>query len=115
MNRSRTAKQQRTENRGNGPGFLGMEELALLVPAQLTWSKPHEMVNCAKSSAGHTITGVRKASGNIVYNAWSGEPHKSHHLNQGFDEQGLALCKDSCERHYRNSISNNQGQMEFQR
>lgn len=100
MNRTRTAKQQRTDNRGNSAGFLGMEELSMLMPAQLTWAKAHEMVNCTKSNAGHTITGVRKNSGQIVYNAWTGEPHASRHLEQGFDAEGLARCKAAAEREF---------------
>ncbi len=78
----------------------------------LNWARPHEMVNVSKSNLGHTITGVRNGAGKVLYNAWAGEPHKSKHLEQGYEADGLARCKSECERH---ANSNHSSQQEFQR
>jgi hypothetical protein len=53
------------------------------------------------SNKGHVITGVRNSQGEVVYNAWSGEPWQSKHLAQEFEAEGLAKCKAACEAHDR--------------
>lgn len=54
------------------------------------------------SSKGHVITAARLQSGRVFYNAWSNQPELplTRHLEGGFDTEGLAKCKEACERHH---------------
>lgn len=65
----------------------------------LTWTRDSADRIC--SSAGHVITGVRNAAGKVLYNGWSGEPHQSKHLEQGYEADGLARCKAAAERSFK--------------
>jgi hypothetical protein len=66
-----------------------------------------------ESDVGYVVVGTRGRHG-LTYNAWlpMGAGFLKHHDAQSSD---LDRCKRACEEHYRNSIANNQGQMEFQR
>jgi hypothetical protein len=91
------------------PGVLGMEEMAMITQT-LTWPRQGGDTALIKSNAGHTITGVRNAAGKVLYNAWTQEPHKSKHLEQGYEADGLARCKTACEQHHADSGQRREGE-----
>ncbi len=69
------------------------------LPSELDWLRVPDGRDRIRCSAGYHITGALNENGKVFYNAWLGEPHKSRCIEAGFGPDGLARCKEACERH----------------